>query len=444
MATPPLPFDGAQLQVLVSLLSQMGGGINPTLMSSAYPNNVSPAGIKSSFSPEILMASGLVSPDVLNQLTATELSNLQTKYAGNIQSRLPYEASDAVLSKYTSKYLGNDIVSSFMQSAFDRISSGAETADTVLARINESKETPSEVKDALAKITPDLDGFSQSVIKRNDALAKFEYDQQGQLNTLGPAPTAADARMALYDKMGVPQMALLGDPNAAYEFDASNFVDKEKIAAYENAYRDALIAQNNARANTSGAVAQGNLQNSYSMKGLEEQARLYAENATKDMKTNSAWTEDLGSILGTTVGGLGVGAAAGATPTLGIGAPFGAAVGGASGLIGGIVDWATGRNDDKYKKAKEEALKAAYDKELARLQLESPPIGLDEMRIKYSPDYRNASAKAKSAKVDVSLQNAYGRLVADALSQQLTSRGITPYSQNLNQLLGYAIQTAKK
>jgi len=444
MATPPLPFDGAQLQTLISLLSQMGGGINPSLMSSAYPNNVSPSGVKSSFSPEILMASGLVSPEMLNQLTATELSNLQTKYAGNIQSRLPYEASDAVLSKYTSKYLGNDIVSSFMQSAFDRISSGAETADTVLARINESKETPSEVKDALAKITPDLDGFSQSVIKRNDALAKFEYDQQGQLNTLGPAPTASDARMALYDKMGVPQMALLGDPNAAYQFDPSTFVDKEKMTGYENTLRDALIAQSNARANTSGAVAQGNLQNSYSMKGLEEQARLYAENATKDMKTNSAWTEDLGSIVGKTAAFGAAGAAAGAIPTIGVGAPFAGAVGLGSGLVAGLVDWATGSNDDKYKKAKEEALKAAYDKELARLKLESPPIGLDEMRVKYSPDYRIASANAHKAKTDVSLQNAYGRLVADALSQQLTARGITPYAQNLNQLLGYAVQTAKK
>lgn len=443
MATPPLPFDGAQLQVLISLLSQMGGGINPTLMSSAYPNNVSPAGIKSSFSPEILMASGLVSPDVLNQLTAAQLADLKSEYAGNIQSRLPYEASDAVLSKYTSKYLGNDIVSSFMQSAFDRISSGAETADTVLARINESKETPSEVKDALAKITPDLDGFSQSVIKRNDALAKFEYDQQGQLNTLGPAPTAADARMALFDKLGVPQMALLGDPNAAYEFDPSNFVDKEKITGYEKALRDAVIAQNNARANASGAIAQGNLQNSYSMKALEEQARLYAENATKDMKTNSAWTEDLGSIFGTTAAGLGVGAAAGATPTLGIGAPFGAAVGGASGLIGGIVDWATGRNDDKYKKAKEEALKVAYDKELARLKMESPSLSLEEMRVKYSPDYRVTVENAKRAKSNIALEQAYGQQVADALAKELTSRGITPYSQNLNQLLGYAIQTAK-
>ena len=443
MATPPLPFDGAQLQVLISLLSQMGGGINPTLMSSAYPNNVSPAGIKSSFSPEILMASGLVSPDVLNQLTAAQLADLKSEYAGNIQSRLPYEASDAVLSKYTSKYLGNDIVSSFMQSAFDRISSGAETADTVLARINESKETPSEVKDALAKITPDLDGFSQSVIKRNDALAKFEYDQQGQLNTLGPAPTAADARMALFDKLGVPQLALLGDPNAAYEFDPSDFVDKEKMAAYENALRDARVAQNSARADTSGAIAQGNLQNSYSMKALEEQARLYAENAVKDMKTNSAWTEDLGSIFGTTAAGLGVGAAAGATPTLGIGAPFGAAVGGASGLIGGIFDWATGRNDDKYKKAKEEALKVAYDKELARLKMESPSLNLEEMRLKYSPDYRVTVENAKRAKSNIASEQAYGQQVADALAKELTSRGITPYSQNLNQLLGYAIQTAK-
>ena len=143
--------------------------------------------------------------------------------------------------------------------------------------------------------------------------------------------------------------------------------------------------------------------------------------------------------IATTIGGI-----AGATPTMGIGAPFGALVGGASGLVGGRVDFATGRNDEKYKKAKEDALKAAYAQELARLKADLPPTSDEAKRIKYSPEYRTTKAKVGRAKADVSLENAYGRLVAEALEKELVNRGITPYSQNVNDLLGYSIRTAKK
>lgn len=441
------PIDGtdfSQLQTLISALSQMGGGINPTLMASAYPANVSPAGVKSSFSPEILLASGLVSPETLNQLTAGELMNLQTKYASSIQSQLPPEASDIALYPITSKYMGTDELSDFMRSTLDAIGSGKVTPAQALTKIQTDANVPKVVLDNLGQVSDDIDKFVELVGRRDFAKAKFEYEQQGKIGAAGPAPTAESARLALFDKLGVPQMALLGDPNATYQFDPSGFVDKQKMAGYDDALRQAMMGLDVARGNTAGAIQQGKLQDVYTMKGLEEQARRYAENAVKGMKTNSAWTEDLGSIGGATAGGAVVGGIAGATPTMGIGAPFGALVGGASGLVGGLVDFATGRNDEKYKKAKEDALKAAYAQELARLKADLPPTSDEASRIKYSPEYRTAKAKVTKAKAGASLEKAYGRLVSEALEKELVNRGITPYSQNVNDLLGYSIRTAKK
>ena len=438
------PIDGSiDLQTLVFLLSQMGGGINPSLMASAYPSNVSPAGVKSSFSPEILLASGLVSPETLNQLTANELMNLQSKYASSIQSQLPPEATDIALYPITSKYMGSDELSDFMRSTLDAIGSGKVTPAQALEKIQKDANVPKIVLDNLGQVSDDIDSFVELVGRRDFAKAKFDYEQQGKVGAAGPAPTAESARLALFDKLGVPQLALLGDPSATYQFDPSMFVDKGRIASYEDAMR--MPNKILTAAGTAGpAMQMGKLQDAYTMKGLEEQARKYAENAVRGMKTNSSWTEDLGSIGGATAGGAVVGGIAGATPTMGIGAPFGALVGGASGLVGGLVDFATGRNDEKYKKAKEDALKAAYAKELARLKAALPSTSVESTRVKYDPEYAAARSRVNTIKSDLDKENAYGKAVASALEKELVARGLTPFKQNMNQLLSYAIQTAKK
>jgi hypothetical protein len=438
------PIDNAQLQTLVSLLSQMGGGLNPTLMASAYPANVSPAGVKSSFSPEILMASGLVSPDVINQLTAGQLGQLQSKYAGSVQSQLPPEASDIALYPVTNKYLGSDDFSSFMRGTLKAIESGQKTPNQILEYIQTQSDVPSIVKDNLTQVSEDIDKFVKLVEGRDFARAKFDYEQQGKIGAAGPAPTAQDARLALYDKLGVPQMALLGDPNATYQFDPSTFVDKGKLTGYNTALQQAMMGLDAARGNTAGAIQQGKLQDAYTRKGLEDQARRYAENATKGMQTKTDTITDVNDVLAKTAtyGALGAGILG--APSLGIGAPIGLGIGLGAGLLQGGYDWLTGKNDKKYEKEKAAAVAAAYTKELKRLQAGLPPTSAEASRIKYSPEYRTAKAKVTKAKSDVSLENAYGKLVADALQKELVSRGITPYQQNMNDLLGYAIQTAKK
>ena len=411
------PIDVNQLQALIAALSQMGGGVNPTLMASAYPANVSPSGVKSSLSPEILLSSGLVSPETLNQLTAGELGNLQAKYAGQIQSQLPYEASSAVLAPVTGKYLGNDTVSAFMRSAFDKIATGAETPDSVIARISSSSNTPPEVKSALATVTADLDAYGKLNTSRNSALAKYEYEQQGKVNTLGPAPTADTARMSLYDKLGVPQLALLGDPNQAYQFDPSSFVDRTKLAKANDVLRQALMAKDVVRGNTGGAVQQGKLQDVYTMKSIEELARKAGEKAVSGMQQG---------------------------PTTG---DFARAIGGAiMPFVGGGLNFRNTlqNKQDELNAAMDAARQAAMEKERARLMADLVPTSDESMRIKYSPEYRNALANVTKAKSAVSMENAYGRLVADALQKRLAAQGITPYTQNVNSLLGYAIQTARK
>ena len=447
------PIDGnIDLQTLIFLLSQMGSEVNPTLMDSAYPNNVSASGVKSSFSPEILLASGLVSPETLNELTASELMNLQSKYAGSIQSQLPPEASDIALYPITSKYMGDDELSDFMRGTLTAIQTGKALPNDILTDIQKGyitnskgirSDIPKIVIENLGQVSDDIDKFVELVGRRDFAKAKFDYEQQGKVGAAGPAPTAESARLALFNRLGVPQLALLGDPNATYQFDPSMFVDKGRIASYEDAMRvpNKILTA----AGTAGpAMQMGKLEQSYTMKGLEDQARRYAENAVKGMKTNSAWTEDLGSIAGSTGGGAAVGGIAGATAGMGIGAPVGALVGGASGLVGGLVDWATGRNDKKYEKAKEDARKAAYEKELARLKASLPSTSVESTRVKYDPEYAAARGRVNTIKSKLDKENAYGKAVASALEKELVARGLTPFKQNINQLLGYAIQTAKK
>lgn len=421
------PIDGtdfSQLQMLIAALSQMGGGINPDLMASAYPANVSPSGVKSSFSPEVLLSSGLVSPETIAQLSSGMLGGLQSKYAGNIQSQLPPEATDIALYPVTSKYLGNDDLSDFMRSTLAAIGSGKVTPADALIKINKDKNVPAVVKTNLVQVAEDIDKYAKLVEGRNFARAKFDYEQQGKIGAAGPAPTMEDARMALFDKLGVPQMALLGDPNATYQFDPSGFVNQGRLSTANEGLRQAMLAQDIARGGTRGAIQAGKAEQDYTMKAIADLARKRGEEAVSGMKGKSSWTEDLGSTLGTTLAG--------------------SVIGPGTGLIGGITKLVTGSNDKKYAKAKEDAMKLAVEQERNRLISELPPVSEESWRIKYSPEYRVAKAKTSRAKSGVSMEKAYGRLVSEALEKELAARGVTPYSQNINDLLGYAVQTARK
>jgi hypothetical protein len=212
-------------------------------------------------------------------------------------------------------------------------------------------------------------------------------------------------------------MALLGDPNATYQFDPSTFVDKGRLTAGNDALRQAMMGLDTARGNTGGAIQQGKLAESYAGRAIQEQARLAGERAAAGMQQ------------GPTVGDK-------ARAVFGAAMPF----------VGGPLNFRKNlqSKQDELNTNMDAARQAAMDKELARLKADLLPTSDEASRVKYSPEYRTAKAKVGRAKNDVALENAYGRLVAEALEKELVNRGITPYSQKLNDLLGYAIQTAKK
>jgi len=93
------------LELLISLLSQMGGNFNPSLMASALPaNNVSPANISSAMNPNVLLSSGLVDPSTIQSGIESTYQQLLAEWESRNNAKLPPEASDLWLSPVTSKY----------------------------------------------------------------------------------------------------------------------------------------------------------------------------------------------------------------------------------------------------------------------------------------------------------------------------------------------------
>jgi hypothetical protein len=321
-----------------------------------------------------------------------------------------------VFAPYVTKYGGNDVVSAFMREAFDKISTGVETPDTVIARIGQSDKTPKEVKDALGVITVDLDSYGETVARRNEALSKFQYDQQGKLDTLGPAPTVQDARMAMFKDMGVPQLGLLGDPNATYQFNGADYVDKEKLGAAQSVLAQALQNQSVVRGQTGGAIQQGKLEQSYAMKAIEEAVRKAGDIAASEMQQGPTAGDKARAVFGASI-------------------PF---VGGGLNLFNTL-----NNKQNELDVAIEEARNAAMKKERDRLMAGLAPATDESARIKYSPEYRNALAQSTRAQAGVSQENAYGRIVAETIARRLAEAGKTPFQQNMNDLLGYAIRTAR-
>lgn len=415
MAPPVLPPNNT-LQMLIAALSSMGGGINPNLSYSAYPGKVSPSGVKAAFDPEILFSSGLVTPQVINQLSIDQLAALTNKYNNNMASQLPPEASDIALYPVTSKYLGDDDLSSFMRSTFNVLGSRNKSLTQVLEDIQKRGDVPQIIKENFASVQQDLTDYVKLAEGRDFARAKFEYNQQGKSSALGGAPTIEDARMALYEQMGVPQMALLGDPNATYKFNPSDFVDKEKLGAAQGVLAQALQNQGIVRGQTGGAIQQGKLEQSYAMKAIEEAVRKAGDAAVSGMQQGPTAGDKARAVFGSAIP-----------------------------LVGGGLNLFNTLNNkqNELDSAMQGARDAAMKQERDRLMSELAPTTDESARIKYSPEYRNALAQSTRAKTGVSMENAYGRIVAETIARRLAEAGKTPFTQNMNDLLGYAIRTAK-
>lgn len=419
-----------ELNLLIAALAQQMGSINPTLMASALPaNNVSPANIASAMNPNVLLSSGLVDPSTIASGIDSTYQQLLADWSVRNNATLPYEASDAILAPVTSKYVGNDEVSSFMNEMFTAIKNGTTTADKVKTAIAASDSVaPDAVKAAYANVSVDLDNFGKLATAQSAAKAKFDYDQAQKGVTTAPAPTLEQARSKYYKDLGVPEMALLPDAGVGYDFDPSMFGDKAKTDRLAR-----LVAEQQAVIDK-GAPAAAYTQKQadvYTQKGNLDAAMRAGEKAKQDYLDRNPrgdipnqiddWFARNLAESGTYLKGWGAGPATIA----------GTVLGGLGKLFG----------EDKTQKRKDEA--EAYGQEtmkrvLAQLNKSVVPVSAE------TSEY-GKSKKRLEILTDAQLRDAqYKQDVADYVSQKLAAKGRTPNQDIMNQLLGYASTVNQK
>lgn len=433
-------------QALIALLAgQIGGGVNPLLMSSAYPYNVSPAGVTSSFNPEILLSSGLVSPETVARGQQDIYTQLMADWTRRSTPRVDYEASDQYLIDALGRYAtGTDPISDFVRQAADRIASGSVTVDQVLAQGQEESDAlPKEVRDNWANVTTTLTNFGKSADTYRTAQAKQAYDTRDLAATVGPAPTMSEARTKFFTDLGVPQFAVLPDPTEQYAVSGETFIaDRDKFQKLQQALATAERARTASTKTAKGreAIRLGKEAEIYARKAAMELAGKTADAQVAGMKDNLGaldYARGVNNVLAGTATGAAIGSV---VPVIGTG--VGAALGGIAGLASAFTGGS--KEDDELERKKREARQAIYMKELARRNSEIPTMNPEESYRKYSDVYRAADVAAIDAGLAVKRESDYAQAVADAFNRRLAERGVTPYNQAMNSLLGYAIQTGRK
>lgn len=433
-------------RALIALLAgQINTGANPLLMASAYPYNVSASGVTSAFNPEILFASGVVSPETVAMGQQDIYAQLLADYAKRSQPKVVYEATEQYLRDSLGKYgVGTDPVSDFVQQAAERIASGSITADQILTEAQKSaKELPKEVVDNWASVSSTLTDFSKKADTYRTAKAKQAFDAQTSMADLGPAPSMTEARAQYFKQMGVPQLAALPDPTEQFAVSPETFApDRDKLEKLRNALRVAEIGKNTVGKNARSreAIRLGKEAEIYARKAAQELAGKRADQLVANMKDDLGWT-DIAKGGANVAAGAATGAAVGSVvPVIGTGA--GAVLGGLAGLASAFTGGS--KEDDRLEEAKRVARFAAYNAELAKLTSKIPQPSQEEVLGKYSPQYRAAQNAERDARMALAREEDYAKAVADAFQRRLAERGVTPYNQAMNSILGYAIQTGKK
>jgi hypothetical protein len=433
-------------RALIALLAgQINTGANPLLMAGAYPYDVSPSGVASSFNPEILLASGVVSPETVAMGQQDIYAQLVADYAKRSQPKDVYEASDQYLIDSLGKYAtGTDPLSDFVQQAADRIASGSVTPDQILAEAQKSaQDLPKEVVDNWANVSTTLTNFGKAADTYRTARAKQAYDARTNMADLGPAPTMTQARAQYFEDLGVPQFAALPDPTERFAVSPETFApDREKLENLRNALTVAEIGKNTVGKNAASreAIRLGKEAEIYARKAARELAGKRADQLVSDMKDDLSWG-DVAKGGANVAAGAATGAAVGSVvPVIGTGA--GAVLGGLAGLASAFTGGS--KEDDRLEETKRVARYAAYQAELAKLEANIPKPSREDVLGKYSPQYRAAQNTERDARIALAREEDYSKAVADAFQRRLAERGITPYNQAMNTILGYAIQTGRK
>jgi len=393
------------LELLISLLSQMGGNFNPSLMASALPaNNVSPANISSAMNPNVLLSSGLVDPSTIQSGIESTYQQLLAEWESRNNAKLPPEASDLWLSPVTSKYSTNDEVSVFMNEMFSAIKNGTTTAEKVKAAIAAGDSVaPEAVKSAYADISVDLDKFSKLAEAQSQAKLKFEITNAQNGTTTTPAPTLDQARMKFYKDIGAPEMALLPDAGVGYNFDPNLFGNASRTKELEGIISSTQREVDRVAKRDAYAQQQADI---YSGRANQELARSAGEKARQAYLDANAKPDQITQILD---------------------------YASRDAILGGLFgkDQTTARKDRAN-----EAGRIATIRELARLS-EMPKVSIET-------PYNTQTILNASATRGMANDVAYNQRVADLVSQKLAARGRTPNQDAINKLLSYASTVNQK
>jgi hypothetical protein len=385
-----------QLQQLIALLSQQMGSINPSLMASAMPaNNVSPANIASAMNPNVLLSSGLVDPSTVQAGIDSVYQQMLADWESRNNANLPPEASDLWLSPITSKYVGRtDEVGTFMNEVLTAVKNGQITVDKLKAGIaNGTIGAPAAATADYGTISADLDQFGKLVDTQNQAKLKFQITQSQKGIASAPAPSIEQARYKYYKDLGAPEMALLPDAGATYQFDPSLFGDQAKTSNLAK-----LAAEQQA------IVDKG------------PQVDLYEQNKVNALRQGS--NIDQATRLGDVARQKYL----------------------AENIPSGIDDW-TARTSPVYSRKRDAAdalAKQTMQRVLSQLNKTRGNVSVE------TPEYTKSS-KRLAILQDAQLRDVqYKQDVANLVAQKLAAQGRTPNQDVMNQLLGYASMVNQK
>lgn len=425
-------MDEETLKLLIQILGSQGGTTSP-LFNTGAQLNVSPSSISSALNPEVLLASGLLSPNALGTGIADTEQQLYQKFLAETTKNVPVplETTPRWFSDITTKYgvqsvtdpstgriafaptAGNDL-SDYMSTQFNAIANGditAQQAKTALADLVSTNDAYKPFASQLSNIQNTLDAFEKKNATSKDATLKYEYDLS-QAAGSAVAPTRQQALQEYYKSIGVPQLALLGDPTAGYQIPAEAFLRGQKVKDLESELlkQQSLVKRGENRYGEGAAYANKQAE-VYAQKAIADEARRRAEEATSGMKTSLGWAEDPVSKL--------------------------LNIASRDRIFGGLFG---GDTEAKMKADKQAAYQRFYDAAVKDLSKE-PVKGVTIQDL--SPDYGLAKAKAYTAEKALTAEKDRAAKVAELVSQGLAARGKTPFNDQLQQLLGYAV-TSKK
>lgn len=420
-------------ETLEEALARLGAapvGFNPLLSLAAYPGNVSASGISSAFSPEVLLASGILSPQALAGLQQSTLDQLMTEYIQRATPNVPvpYEASDqfVLTSPVVSKYSGTDDLSDYMTTQFGAIARGEITPAQAKQFLAEQSMNPDYkvVLDNFAQVSADLDEFGKLADRNREAKAKYQYDvsaaQSEALAQAGPAPTGTTAMMELGKQLGIPGLSLLPEPTSTYQFAPEQFVDPTRMSALQSQL-EALRTQ----------------------AGQTRPGGIVTETGSQAMDVRRQMLRDVLATAGATGERVKAERLA-ATPK--------------PDMVTKILDYVSGRirtplvgtqllGETSTQRAQEratEAGKVAGGKVLADYLFGKKPQVTAISELPLSDPYKRAAILSAAREKEIATAQNRAAEVARLVSEGLAARGITPYQDAINQLISYSVDTARK